>query len=162
MGRTVEFESGCENGSSTVVVGMSLSLRYDATVMLLLLNTLLFLSPAIAGADPDEHRPVKEGHHRYDGVEVQVGKVYEAFLIQFVDRDDVYLSPSRYRVAYTANALQCRNAASFPITAAGAWWTVTFEVHAVHETAIEEPVGSGNWGWKHAIDCTIRSLVLVE
>ena len=95
---------------------------------------------------------------RYDGVEVQVGKVYEAFLIRFVERDEVYLSPSRYRVAYTPDALQCRNADAFPITAAGAWWTVTFEVHAVHETAVEEPSGSGNWNWRHAIDCTIQSL----
>ena len=141
------------------MVGMSLSLRYDAKVMMNILAIWSLMSLAFAGADPDEHRPVKEGHLRYDGVQVQVGKVYEAFLIRFVERDEVYLSPSRYRVAYTADALQCRNSADFPISAAGSWWTVTFEVHAVHETAVEEPVGSGNWGWRHAIDCTIQSLV---
>ena len=141
---------------------MSVSLRYDAIVMISLLTIMSLLQPAIAGADPDEHRPVKEGHLRYDGVEVQVGKVYEAFLIRFVERDEVYLSPSRYRVAYTPDALKCRNAEAFPINTPGAWWTVTFEVHAVHETAVEEPQGSGNWGWRHAIDCTIQSLVPAE
>ena len=141
---------------------MSLSLHYDGKVMMFLLVTLLLGLPASAGADPDEHRPVKEGHLRYDGVQVQVGKVYEAFLIRFVDRDEVYLSPSRYRVAYTADALQCRNADAFPISGAGDWWTVTFAVHAVHETAVEEPAGSGTWGWRHAIDCTIESLVRAQ
>ena len=137
---------------------MSVSLRYDGHVMFSLWTIISLLQPVMAGADPDEHRPVQEGHLRYDGVGVQVGKVYEAFLIRFEERDEVYLSPSRYRVAYTPDALQCRNSESFPISAAGAWWTVTFEVHAVHETAVEEPPGSGNWGWRHAIDCTIQSL----
>ena len=36
------------------------------------LTTLLLGSPTRAGADPDEHRPVAEGHLRYDGKNVQV------------------------------------------------------------------------------------------
>jgi len=140
-----------------------MSLRYHATVMIKLLS-LLFSTTVFAGADPDEHRPVKDGHVRYDGDQVQVGNVYEAFLIRFVDRDEVYLSPSRYRVAYTPNALQCRNEDAFPIEgeSRGSWWVVTFEVHAVRETAVEEPAGSGNWGWRHQIDCTIRTLVAAK
>ena len=137
-----------------------MSLRYDAPVMIRLLILLLFPAFAVAGADPDEYRPVKEGNVRYDGAEVQVGKTYEAFLIQFVDRDEIYLSPSRYRVAYTPDALQCRNVDQFPIdpSVRGSWLTVTFEVLAVRETAIEMPSGSGNWTWQHQIDCTIKSL----
>ena len=128
--------------------------------MLTLWTTLLLVTASHGGADPDEHRPIAEGHHRYDGKEVQVGKTYEAFLIRFADREETYLSPSRYRVAYTPNALQCRNADAFPLTgdSLGQWWVVSFEVLAVRETAIEEPPGSGNWGWQHQIDCTITAL----
>ena len=128
--------------------------------MLLLLTTLLLGPLSLAGADPDEHRPVAEGHLRYDGKDVQVGSTYEAFLIRFAERDEVYLSPSRYRVAYTPNALQCRNADDFPLAgdSLGKWWVISFEVLAVRETAIEEPAGSGNWGWQHQIDCTIKGL----
>ena len=97
------------------MVGMSLRVRFDGAQMIWLLTILLFSFNVRAGADPDEHRPVQEGHVRYDGEGVQVGKVYEAFLIRFADREEVYLSPSRYRVAYTPNALQCRNADDFPV-----------------------------------------------
>ena len=135
--------------------------RYYPTVMLLLWTTLIVGMPTFAGADPDEHRPVSEGHLRYDGKDVQVGKTYEAFLIRFADRDKLYLSPRRYRVAYTPNALQCRNAEAYPISGEGIgkWWVISFEVLAVRETAIEEPAGSGNWGWQHQIDCNIKDMV---
>ena len=143
------------------MVGMSLIARYCPVVMLIFWMTLCWGTVTHAGADPDEHRPVSEGHLRYDGKDVQVGQTYEAFLIRFADRDDLYLSPSRYRVAYTPNALQCRNAAEYPIVGEGIgkWWVISFEVLAVRETAIEEPVGSGNWGWQHQIDCTIKGMI---
>jgi len=141
-----------------------MTLRYHATMMWRTLLWLLVSSAAFAGADPDEHRPVQEGHARYDGKDLQVGTVYEGFLIQFAGREAVYLSPSRYRVAYTPDALKCRNASEFPMPerSTGQWFVVTFEVLAVRETAIEEPVGSGNWGWQHEFDCMIESLVSAD
>jgi len=141
---------------------MYINLRYDAAMMWQMLAWLWMSTVALAGADPDEHRPVQDGHVRYDGQTVEVGKVYEAFLIRFSDRKETYLSPSRYRVAYTPDALKCRNATEFPLLDAdeGKWWLVTFEVLAVRETAIEEPKGSGNWRWEHEFDCMIESLEL--
>lgn len=142
------------------MVGMSLSLRYHGDMMWRTLIWMLISTGALAGADPDEHRPVQEGHARYDGKAMQVGTVYEGFLIRFAGREEVYLSPSRYRVAYTPDALKCRNTAEFPLPerSTGQWFLVTFEVLAVRETAIEEPAGSGNWGWQHEFDCMIEGL----
>ena len=59
------------------MVGMSVTARYAGEIMLLFLTTLLLGPLSHAGADPDEHRPVAEGHLRYDGKDVQVGNTYE-------------------------------------------------------------------------------------
>jgi hypothetical protein len=130
------------------------------------LMAALLLAPSLvfAGADPDLYRSVPNGQAVYTGKDLTVGQTYHAFLIQFLDRDIVYLSPSRFRVSYVADGLQCRNAADFPMAQAsrGQWYAVSFEVLAVKETAIESPVGSGNWVWQHAIDCTISSLSLAN
>ena len=115
---------------------------------------------ADAGADPDAHRKVANGVEPYATDTVQVGGTYEAFLIAFTDRSEVYLSPSRYRVSYIANALTCRNTDEVPIDQIrdGQWWTVVFEVLAVKETAIEDPPASGKWTWQHSYDCIIKDL----
>lgn len=119
-----------------------------------------FHQPAFAGADPDEHRRVGEGREAFLVDNVQVGGTYEAFLIGFPDRPGYYLSPSRYRVSYIPNALQCRNESDFAFEEArnGHWWTVVFEVFAVKETAIEDPPGSGKWSWRHSYDCSLKKL----
>ena len=135
------------------------------TVSLLLsLWVFGFSKPVTAGADPDLYRRVPEGQAVYTGEDVAVGQRYEAFLIHFKDRETVFLSPSRFRVSYVANALQCRNADAFPIGVAnqGRWHKVSFEVLAVKETAIESPPGSGNWGWQQHFDCTIIALSVAD
>ena len=121
---------------------------------------LAFCLPAQAGADLDQHRRVADGLLAYNKDSVEVGKRYEAFLIGFDERPDLYLSPSRYRVSYSANALQCRNATEFDWVAVrnGRWWTVVFEVLAIKETANESPPGSGQWSWEHSYDCVIHDL----
>jgi hypothetical protein len=128
----------------------------------LLLLTLV--TPASGGADPDLHRKVPEGHRIYDGDTAEVGAVYEAFLIHFKDDKTIYLSPSRYRVAYAADALQCRNTEEFPmdLSRAGRWWRVVFEVLAVRETAVEDPAGSGKWTWNKQFDCLFKDIQAVE
>jgi hypothetical protein len=125
---------------------------------------LVFTTPAFAGADPDLHRKVPEGSQVYDGETAEVGAIYEAFLIHFEDSAIVYLSPSRYRVAYAPNALACRNADQFPIDPArfGRWWRVVFEVLAVRETAEEDPPGSGKWAWKKQFDCLYKELQPID
>jgi hypothetical protein len=131
-------------------------------------STLLFVcttgSVALAGADPDAHRKISDGHLLFTGTDVQVGQTYEAFLISFLDNEVVYLSPSRYRVSYTPDALVCRNAASFPVESAknGRWWTVSFEVLAIKETAIEDPPSSGKWAWQQSFDCLYKELKEVK
>ena len=131
-------------------------------------STLLFActtgSAALAGADPDAHRKISDGHLLFTGTDVQVGQTYEAFLISFLDNEVVYLSPSRYRVSYTPDALVCRNAASFPVESAknGRWWTVSFEVLAIKETAIEDPPSSGKWVWQQSFDCLYKELKEVK
>jgi hypothetical protein len=123
---------------------------------------VLLSLPALGGADPDLHRTVPEGQEAYTGENISIGHTYQAFLISFKDRTTVYLSPSRFRVSYLPNTLQCRNADKFPMEEAniGLWHTVSFEVVAVKETAVEAPPSSGNWTWQHTIDCTIKSLSL--
>ena len=130
----------------------------------LLLLALSLTQPALAGADPDLHRKVPEGHQVYDGETAAVGGTYEAFLIHFEGEPTVYLSPSRYRVAYAANALACRNADSFPVDPArtGRWWRVVFEVLAVRETAAEDPPGSGKWVWNKQFDCIYKQLEPID
>jgi hypothetical protein len=133
--------------------------------MLQAVSLFLLLSPlAIGGADPDRYRSVPEGEEVYTGEDITVGQTYQAFLIQFKDRTAVYLSPSRFRVSYLSDALKCRNADHFVLDEEnqGQWHTVSFEVIAVKETAIESPPSSGNWIWQHIIDCTIKSLSLSE
>ena len=115
---------------------------------------------ASAGVDPDEYRKVDDGVVAFAQERVEVGGTYAGFLIAFPDRSDVYLSPSRYRVSYLANALECRNVDQFPMDSIrdGRWWQVTFEVLAVKESAIEDPPKSGNWAWRHSYDCIIKNL----
>ena len=120
-------------------------------------------STAYGGADPDSHRKAPEGQEVFVSADaVKVGGVYEAFLIRFEDRDAAFLSPSRFRVAYTENVLQCRNseAHAIPESQFGQWHKVSFEVLALKETAAETPPGSGNWTWTTQIDCRITSLAL--
>jgi hypothetical protein len=119
---------------------------------------------AVAGADPDAHRKLGAEHLLYTGKDVRVGQTYEAFLISFPGDNTVYLSPSRYRVSYTPNALACRNEASFPVEAAknGRWWKVSFEVLAIKETAIEDPPSSGKWVWQQSFDCLYKGLKEAE
>lgn len=133
-----------------------------------MLKTLVFMTVASgaswAGADPDLYRKVPEGQAVYTGSDVEVGKTYQGFLIRFVDRDQTFLSPSRFRVSYVPEALQCRNLDEHKILPAneGKWHIVSFEVHAVKETATESPAGSGNWGWTQTFDCTVHSLEITQ
>ena len=118
-------------------------------------------SSAASGAvDPDEYRTVSEGAVAFAQQSVEAGGTYEGFLISFPDRGEVYLSASRYRVSYIANALQCRNADQFPLASIrdGRWWKVVFEVLAVKESAVEDPPGSGKWAWRHSYDCVLKDL----
>ena len=133
-------------------------------MILVWLSLFALLPPSFAGADPDLHRKVPDGHRVYDGESAEVGGVYEAILIHFKDDETMYLSPSRYRVAYVANALQCRNKAEFPmdLSRPGRWWRVVFEVLAVRETAEEDPPGSGKWSWKKQFDCMYKEIQPVE
>ena len=127
------------------------------------LMALALLSTADGGADPDSHRKAPEGQEVFVSADaVKVGGVYEAFLIRFEDRDAAFLSPSRFRVAYTENVLQCRNGEDYavPETQFGQWHKISFEVLALKETAAESPPGSGNWTWNTQIDCRITSLSL--
>lgn len=144
------------------MVGMFAVARYNTLMLATVVIALLF--PAYAGADPDQHRRVGEGLLAYEKDTVEVGKRYEGFLIAFKDRPEMYLSPSRYRVSYSADALQCRNAADFDWVAVrdGRWWTIAFEVLAVKETATESPPGSGKWVWEHTYDCVIHTLKQAE
>ena len=124
---------------------------------------LPLLSVAHAGADPDSHRKAPEGQEVYVSADaVQIGGVYEAFVIRFKDRESAFLSPSRFRVTYSENVLQCRNAAEYAIPEGqyGQWHKVSFEVLALKETAAEDPPGSGNWTWNTQIDCRITALAL--
>lgn len=117
-------------------------------------------SSVSAGVDPDAHRKVPEGVAAFAQDHVEVGGTYEGFLIAFSDRSEVYLSPSRYRVSYLANALNCRNSDEFPLNTIrdGRWWKVVFEVLAVKESAVEDPPASGRWAWRHSYDCVIKNL----
>ena len=130
----------------------------------LMLSFLGFLPLASAGDDPDRVRKVPEGQEVYTGPDVRVGGVYEAFIIRFKDRQTPLLSPSRFKVAYEEGTLQCRNADDFLIAddATGAWHKISFEILSVKESAVEDPPGSGNWGWAKTIDCDIKSLLIVE
>mgnify|MGYP004204018617 CR=1 FL=1 len=130
----------------------------------LMLAILCFQPFARAVDDPDRVRKVPEGQEVYTGPDVRVGGVYEAFIIRFKDRQAPLLSPSRFKVAYEEGTLQCRNADAFSIgdDATGAWHKISFEILSVKESAIEDPPGSGNWGWARTIDCDIKSLLIVE
>ena len=125
---------------------------------------LAFQFSAFAGDDPDRKRTVPEGQTVYTGPDVRVGAIYEAFLIRFQDRQLPFLSPSRFKVEYLEGALKCRNGDQYRIgsDATGSWHKVSFEVLAVRESAIEEPPGSGNWGWAKTFDCDIKSLKLAD
>ena len=71
------------------------------------LLTVSLLSGASAGADPDSYRKAPEGQQVFVSADaVQIGDVYEAFVIRFKDREAAYISPSRFRVAYKENVLQ--------------------------------------------------------
>ena len=127
------------------------------------LLTVSLLSGASAGADPDSYRKAPEGQQVFVSADaVQIGDVYEAFVIRFKDRETAYISPSRFRVAYKENVLQCRNKEEHAIPEAqfGQWHKISFEVLALKETAVETPPGSGNWTWDTQIDCKIVSLSL--
>ena len=117
-------------------------------------------SPATAGSDADQNRAVAEGAVAFAQEGVEAGETYEGFLIAFPERSEVYLSPSRYRVTYIANALQCRNADQFSLASIrdGRWWKVVFEVLAVKESAVEDPPGSGKWAWRTSYDCVLKDL----
>lgn len=128
-----------------------------------LLLALSLSNVASSGADPDSYRKPPEGQEVYVSADaVRVGGIYEAFLIRFKDRDSAFLSPSRFRVAYAENVLQCRNQEAFTVPEAqyGQWHKISFEVLALKETAAESPPGSGNWTWSTQIDCTITALAL--
>jgi|GEM_PF-2692758 len=130
---------------------------------LVLLLSLALTNPAMSGADPDSYRKAPEGQEVFVSADaVEVGGKYEAFMIRFKERESAFLSPSRFRVAYTENVLLCRNEAEFPIVDAqlGQWHKVSFEVLALKETAAESPAGSGNWTWTTQIDCKIMSMSL--
>ena len=130
----------------------------------IVLGGCMVACPAIAGADTDAHRKVRDGSVLYTGKDVQVGQTYQGFLISFPGNEAVYLSPSRYRVSYSPNALTCRNEEAFPVDEAknGRWWTVSFEVLAIKETAIEYPPSSGKWVWQQSYDCLYRELTEVK
>lgn len=134
---------------------MTLTQRFSTLLLACSLGT-----PVLAGADPDAHRKPAKGHLLFTGEGMQVGQTYEGFMISFPGNETVYLSPSRYRVSYAPDALACRNAASFPVEAAknGHWWTVSFEVLAIKETAIEDPPSSGKWVWQQSFDCLYKDL----
>ena len=136
-------------------------LRWGMTPASLL--TISLISAAYSGADPDSYRKAPEGQEVFVSADqVQIGGVYEAFLIRFKDRESAFLSPSRFRVAYKENVLQCRNhdAYAIPEKQFGQWHKISFEVLALKETAAETPPGSGNWTWDTQIDCKIVSLAL--
>jgi len=125
---------------------------------------VLFTSfAAHSGADLDAHRKAPEGQEIFTSADAtRVGGIYEAFLIRFKDREADFLSPSRFRVAYSEGVLQCRNGAEFaiPEERLGQWHKVSFEVLALKETAVEQPEGSGNWQWTTSLDCKILTLAL--
>ena len=114
-----------------------------------------------AADDSDAKRTIPDGQERYTGENLTVGGVYEGFVIRFPNRDELFLSPSRCQVSYGERAFACRNASEFPVPAnrAGLWYKVSFEVLALKESAVETPEGSGNWTWKVAFDCDIKTLV---
>ena len=127
------------------------------------LLTVALTSPASSGADPDSYRKAPEGQEVFVSADqVQIGGVYEAFVIRFKERESAFLSPSRFRVTYTENVLQCRNQEehAIPDGHLGQWHKISFEVLALKETAAETPPGSGNWTWDTQIDCKIVSLTL--
>ena len=118
------------------------------------------IEAAFALDDPDRRRSVSQGVEVFAPETVEAGKSYSAFVIGFPDRPGPLVSPSRYVVSYFDGLLRCGNAneAGMNKVRDGRWWTVVFTVHAIKETAIEQPAGSGTWGWRTEYDCTIVSL----
>ena len=114
--------------------------------------------------DPDRSRSVADGVEVFTPGMVEAGKSYSAFVIGFPDRPGPFVSPSRYAVSYTEGLLRCGNAdeAGMGNVRDGRWWTVVFAVHAIKETAVEHPAGSGLWSWRPEYDCTITSLSAAE
>ena len=118
------------------------------------------IGPAFALDDPDRERSVPEGVEVFDPSRVEAGKSYSAFVIGFPGDARRFVSPSRYTVTYLEGLLRCGNAdaAGMSKVQDGRWWTVVFAVHAIKESAVEAPVGSGAWAWRTEYDCTIASL----
>ena len=128
--------------------------------MMWLMMLAWVVDPAWAVDDPDRTRSVPKGVEVFDPARVEAGKSYSAFVIGFPGQAARLVSPSRYAVTYLEGLLRCGNADAAGINNVqdGRWWTVVFTVHAIKETAVEQPVGSGVWTWRTEFDCTIASL----
>jgi len=126
---------------------------------------LIFLMGAPAGAAPkdrDSGRTVGEGTTAYTGARLAVGTRAEAFLLQYQGHSEWRVSPSRYAVDFDTANFQFRNRSQYPLTAPqmGVWMRANFVVVSVAETPVEQPAGSGNWGWVLTYECDLQSWVV--
>ena len=128
--------------------------------MMLIIVFAWAIGAPLALDDPDRLRSVPEGVEVFMPGTVEAEKTYSAFVIGFPDRPGTFVSPSRYAVMYLEGLLPCSNAAEAGMGSVrdGRWWSVVFTVHAIKETAVETPIGSGVWAWRTEYDCTITSL----
>ena len=130
---------------------------------LLLISIFLWGAPAVAATkDRDSGRTVDEGTTAYTGARLAVGARAEAFVLQYQGHNDWKVSPSRYAVDFNTAKFQFRNRSQYPLTAAqmGVWMRAGFVVVSVAETPVEQPAGSGNWGWALTYECDLQSLVV--
>jgi len=107
--------------------------------------------------DPDERRPVADGHLPFRG-ELEVGATYEAFaaLEGAPPPGELRIVASRYAPEYFPASIHWRNGAdALESIEPGEWHTVTFDVVTVTESPVDK---GGSIAWVPEYECDLEAI----